>query len=136
MNVIKSQQLQSKPIHHHDSEGASIARLGSVVGGSSIVRIQLEPDGVLGLHRAYQDQYFIVVQGHGFARTEGAEPVEVEEGDVLFWKEGELHETRAGPAGLTAIVVEGKYVQTTGHRVPTTSIGSSNSNVPPKRQRS
>jgi quercetin dioxygenase-like cupin family protein len=79
---------------------------------SSIVRIQIEPDGVLGMHPAIEDQLFIVVQGNGLALSKDVDPIEIVEGDVVFWQGGEFHETRSGGDGLTAIVLEGPALGT------------------------
>lgn len=73
----------------------------------SVVVIHLEAGGVLGNHPASADQLFLIVAGSGEA-TAGEERVQLSPGVAVLWRAGQMHETRAGVDGLTAIVVEGE----------------------------
>lgn len=108
MEVIKLADLPTKAVNAYASLGARVTHLFSSANDWSVVRIQLEPGGVLGMHPADNEQLFIVVKGGGFVRVQGSEPVPVSEGDCVLWRGGEEHETRAGEEGLVAIVVEGE----------------------------
>ena len=75
-------------------------------GVSSVVRMLVEPGGVLGLHPAREHQLFIVVEGAGWVRTDSGPRVEIGAGQAAFWGPGEVHES-GSDTGMTAIVVEG-----------------------------
>jgi quercetin dioxygenase-like cupin family protein len=107
MQIIRRDDVPSRTIAAHHSQGASVAHLLGASPHTSLVRIHLAPGGVLGMHPAAEDQLFVLVRGGGTVRSEASPPVEMAEGDMAFWRRGELHETRAGPDGLTALVVEG-----------------------------
>lgn len=68
--------------------------------------MHLEPHGVLGRHAAHMDQLLMVVKGSGVVSGAEEKTVRVETGRAAFWRQGELHEARAGESGLTAIVIE------------------------------
>jgi len=108
VKLIKASNLHSTAIHEHESTGAVVSPLLGASHQVSVVRIELKPHGLLGRHQAAEDQVFIIVRGSGFVSGEDSESSKVHEGDVVFWRSGESHETRAGPDGLNAIVVEGK----------------------------
>lgn len=98
---------REKEIHDHGSRGSHVAHLLGAMSRSNLVRIRMEPEGLLGMHQASEDQLFIVIQGTGLVRSEDSEHVEIGEGDMVFWQSGEIHETASGPDGLKAIVMEG-----------------------------
>lgn len=108
MRVIESGELRSRAITEHGSSGAVVTHLASREASWSVVQIRLEPGGVLGMHPAAQDQFFFVVSGGGFVRSASSEPVPLAAGGAALWSSFEEHETRGGPEGLVAIVVEAK----------------------------
>ncbi|HSJ59108.1 MAG TPA: cupin domain-containing protein [Anaerolineae bacterium] len=73
-----------------------------------VVAMHLAPGGVIARHPAADVQLFLVVEGSG--TVSGGDPehvVAVEAGSAVVWERREEHETRAGRAGMRAIVVEG-----------------------------
>ncbi len=110
---IKTWQLtkqERRPIHAHESVGAFVTHWLSHAQVCSVVRIELRPDGILGLHPATADQLFLVAAGSGQAFAAGDDPVQLAAGSAVLWHAGERHETRAGPDGLVAIVIEGEFL--------------------------
>jgi quercetin dioxygenase-like cupin family protein len=107
MNIIRLADYKGRIIREHGSTGAQVMHLVSASDISSVVRIRLEPESVLGVHEAVGDQLFLVIEGTGMVRSRESEFARVSEGDAVQWCAGELHETRSGPEGLTALVIEG-----------------------------
>ena len=97
--------------------GRSIERFGSrgvkfspILRGADqphIACIHLEANGIIGRHEAPSDQLLLVVQGSGLVTGAESQAVRVESCCAVFWRQGEMHETRAQEKGLTAIVIEG-----------------------------
>ncbi|EZP78862.1 hypothetical protein H839_03301 [Parageobacillus genomosp. 1] len=67
--------------------------------------IYLEPNGIIGYHRAVVPQLLLVVNGEGWVRGENEIKFNVKTGDAVFWEKGEWHETTT-EKGLIAIVIE------------------------------
>lgn len=65
----------------------------------------LEPNGIIGLHKACSPQLLLVANGQGWVRGDSEDKVQVTVGDAVFWEAGEWHETKT-EAGLNAIVIE------------------------------
>jgi quercetin dioxygenase-like cupin family protein len=107
MRVIESEKLRTRAIDEHGSRGALVTHLASRRGSWSVVQMRLEPGGVLGMHPAAQDQLFFIVSGGGVVREASSEPVPLGAGSAVLLSSGEAHETRAGPEGLVAMVIEG-----------------------------
>ncbi len=101
---------KGRRIEAYDSSGVVISGLVSDPRTGLIAAISLEPEGVLGAHKAAEDQLFVVLQGYGKVSGEDVHGVEVTPGSAIFWRKGEMHGVRAGAEGLTAIVVEGERV--------------------------
>ena len=104
MRIGQLDDSQRSPITAHGSVGATVtpvAREEHV----SVVQIELEPDGVLGMHPAAIPQLFVVIAGEGTVRGADGEPRLVAAGDAVWWDAGEQHETRSG-TGLIALVIE------------------------------
>jgi quercetin dioxygenase-like cupin family protein len=99
--------LPRRPIEAHGSRNASASILGR--GDAHVVRIELGPDGLLGLHPASVPQLFVVIEGSGWVRTEHGEDEPVVAGTVVHWDAGESHETRT-EQGLVALVVEAEEI--------------------------
>jgi quercetin dioxygenase-like cupin family protein len=106
MRVVQVNQGQGIKIEVYGSVRASVVPLLKHPAVSVVV-IYLEPGGVLGNHPAAADQLFLVVAGGGQASA-GGQWHDLQPGTAVLWQMGEEHETRAGAAGLTAIVVEGE----------------------------
>jgi mannose-6-phosphate isomerase-like protein (cupin superfamily) len=105
LKVVDPDNAESREITQHGSEHASVTPLTVPAGDAHVVRIRLEPGGVLGRHAGRVDQLFVVVEGEGRAAGPDGESVPVAAGAAVYWAAGEEHETRSD-TGLTAIVVE------------------------------
>lgn len=108
MRLYRFEATAGGEISAHGSRGAVVTH---VVGSDApwhVVAIHLAPGGVLGAHPAASDQLFLVVAGSG--RFCGEEKVlhEAVPGCGAYWHKDELHETRAGVDGLSALVLEGE----------------------------
>jgi quercetin dioxygenase-like cupin family protein len=103
LRILRRAEQPGRRIEEFASRDASVSFLGR--GPASVVRIELEPGGVVGMHPATQPQLFVLVAGEGTVRAGDREPERVAAGDAVFWSAGEEHETRS-ETGLVAIVVE------------------------------
>lgn len=80
-----------------------------------MVYIHIEAQGSLGAHPAAEDQLFMVVEGEGFVSSDNQDEFLIEPGSIVFWRKGEIHQTRAGRSGLLAVVVEGEGLAASLH---------------------
>lgn len=112
MEVIAFDSADFRPITVYDSRGAGLMRLARSGDDLSVVAITLEPGGVLGRHPATADQLLVVIAGSGLVSGADAQPEPIAAGSAALWSAGELHETRAGPTGLLAVVIEGALALT------------------------
>lgn len=106
MRCFDFDKKQGRAINVFNSQGATIVHLLKHTK-AFVVTIYLEPEGMLGMHPATEDQLFLVVAGSGQAIT-GEERCRLSPGTAVLWRKGEEHETRAGKEGLTAVVLEGE----------------------------
>lgn len=106
MRCFNFDSERGRSIEAFNSRGATVVRLLRHTE-AFVVSIYLEPNGVLGMHPATEDQLFLVIAGGGQA-VAGAERCDLSPGMAVLWQSGEEHETRAGKEGLAAIVIEGE----------------------------
>lgn len=118
MRCFNFNKGNGKSIDVYSSRGATIVHLLKQTE-AFVVTIYLEPNGVLGMHPATEDQLLLVVAGGGQAIA-GRERCELAVGTAVLWQSGEEHETRASEQGLTAIVLEGEGL---GERLVRQSVG-------------
>jgi len=104
MRIDRADDLPSRPITEFESDGVSVTHVARA-DHTSVVRIELSAGGRLGMHPASCSQLFIVVEGEGTVLTNQAAPTPVSVGTIVWWKQGESHETRS-QTGLVAIVIE------------------------------
>jgi quercetin dioxygenase-like cupin family protein len=107
MRLYRFDPHAGRPVSAFGSQSAAIAHIVRAGTACSAVAIHLEPGGVLGAHPAAQEQLFLVVAGRGRFRGEEGIRHDAIPGRAAFWRQGEVHETRAGHDGLTAVVLEG-----------------------------
>ena len=117
MRVRRAEEMATRPITAFESQGASVTHIAQE-DNVSVVRIELQAGGRLGMHPAACSQLFIVVEGEGTVLSDTAAPREVAAGTSIWWQEGELHETRS-ETGLIAIVVEAESLDPATHAVGT-----------------
>lgn len=82
-----------------------LSTLAHASGEAWLNRLRLDPSGVVGKHRAAVPQLFVVVEGSGRVRVKDQE-APVEAGQAVLWEAGGEHESRAGPEGMTVVVLE------------------------------
>jgi quercetin dioxygenase-like cupin family protein len=109
LKLYSFEEHTQQPIHAYDSQNAAVTHLIESPSQCSLVCIRLGRDGVLGRHRAVQNQLFIVVEGEGYVSGESDMFVTITAGQAAFWAAGEMHTTKT-QTGLTAIVAEGADV--------------------------
>jgi len=104
MRIGSLDDSERRPITDHGSVSASVV---PVARGEhvSVVQIELEPNGVLGMHLAVVPQLFVVIAGEGTVQGGEGDPHLVAAGDAVWWDSGERHETRS-TTGLIALVIE------------------------------
>jgi mannose-6-phosphate isomerase-like protein (cupin superfamily) len=107
MRIFSFAAEDGRKLEEYQSSGVRFARiLRDVSTPASIGCMYLEPYGVIGRHPAHMDQLFLIVKGSGVVSGAGEKMVPVKAGRAVFWRQGEVHETRAGESGLVAIVIE------------------------------
>jgi quercetin dioxygenase-like cupin family protein len=104
VRIGRADDLASRSITEFGSEGASFVQVARG-DHTSVVQIELSGGGRLGMHPASCSQLFIVVEGEGVVLTDKVAPTAVSAGTIVWWKQGERHETRS-ETGLVAIVIE------------------------------
>jgi quercetin dioxygenase-like cupin family protein len=97
-----------RDIEEFGSRGAKVSPILRDAGRLYVTCIHLEANGRLGRHEATVEQLLLVVRGGAVVTGEEARPTEVGPGCAVFWRGGEMHETRANEEGLTAIVLQGE----------------------------
>jgi quercetin dioxygenase-like cupin family protein len=95
-------------IDRFQSKGARIQSILRDPHRWQVSLLRLEPGGVLGLHPASSDQLLLVIAGSGTVRTGEGESAQAGVDTLVFWIDGEEHETRAGPGGMAALIIEGE----------------------------
>lgn len=108
MKIYRFNQIQARQIDQHGSRGATFIPIIRQADGLSVVSIHLDPLGILGLHPAAADQLFLVTAGEGWVSTSDLDELAIKSGMGALWRKEEMHQTRAGNLGLTAIVIEGE----------------------------
>lgn len=68
--------------------------------------MNIEANGIVGLHQATIPQLFLVVDGEGTVTGREGKEYLIRAGYAAYWEAREWHETKT-EKGLTAIVIEG-----------------------------
>jgi quercetin dioxygenase-like cupin family protein len=97
-----------RPVERYGSQGVLFSPIVHGAEQASVGCMYLEPNGIIGRHEAAMDQLLLVVDGGATVSGAETQAVEVVPGCAVFWERGERHETRAGPGGLVAVVLEGR----------------------------
>lgn len=108
MKLFQFHPTGDRQITQYGSQGAAENHLVRRYRDAHIVCIELQPGGTLGRHAASGDQLFLIIAGGGQVSGDDGQWFPVDAGTAVLWRSGEIHETRAGPEGLTALVIEGK----------------------------
>jgi quercetin dioxygenase-like cupin family protein len=111
MKIFRFDKDVGKSITAFGSTNLSMSKIIRSSGESHIGCMHLTHGGTVGGHVAPTNQLFLVTQGEVQVRSadkvhNDTDPwMEVLEGQAVFWKEGEWHETRT-TKGATAVVIE------------------------------
>jgi len=87
-----------------------MTRMAATESGAHIGCMYLDPDGIIGYHKAVVPQLLLIIDGSGRARGSDVTEVHVEKGDAIFWEEGEYHGV-VSARGLVAIVLESETLK-------------------------
>ncbi len=105
--IFRTQKdLLGKNISNFESKNALLRLIYRNNKDLQISMIELESDGILGLHQADTDQIFILIHGSGWIRNQDSVKIAINEGDCIFWQKDEWHETSTD-IGLKALIIEG-----------------------------
>lgn len=124
MRVFSFAAVKGRHISAFGSEGATISPITKGPRSQQTAALHLEPNGVLGSHKAISDQLLIVTSGVAEVSTQTGKSTNtytLSPGDAILWRSGEVHEIRAGRDGLLGILLEGdvlsKYVAMPARRM-------------------
>ena len=124
MHVFSFSAVKGRHISAFGSKGATISPVTRGPRSQQTVALHLEPNGVLGSHKAVSDQLLIVTSGIAEVTTESGKSkisYTLSPGNAILWRSGEVHEIRAGHEGLLGIILEGdtlsKYVSMPSRRL-------------------
>jgi len=109
LKIYSFKKDEGKHVTHFDSNFI-MARIAATDDGVHIGCMYLDPDGVIGYHKAVVPQLLLIIDGSGRARGSKGNYVEVGKGDAIFWEKCEYHEV-VSSYGLTAIVMESENLQ-------------------------
>ena len=105
LQKISIHELTGRKITNFNSKDVLLYPLLIKNSPSHVVTMNIEPNGVIGLHQAMTNQLFIVLQGTGWVRGQSDELIPIKEKDWIFWSKDEWHETRS-EFGMLALVIE------------------------------
>ena len=108
MKIYRFDPQVGKEIEQFGSVKAIISRILHLEAGAVISSVYIQPEGKIGYHQAAAPQLFLLVQGEGWVRGESDGPMVVQEGQAIFWEQGEWHETGSG-TGMIAVIIEGVH---------------------------
>ncbi len=111
MEALDFSDAASRPVTAYGSSGVQGSRIGRSTGEAYVIRLRFDAGGVLGMHPAGVDQFFLVVEGSGWVRTHQQEKKqELHAGQGILWRAGEDHESGTD-LGMTVIVVQARHLQ-------------------------
>lgn len=94
-------------------DGVTISPLTATLAKGSPVQaaiFHIGPEGSIPRHAAAAPQIIVIIEGRGEVSGASGTLEAVEEGDAVFFAEGEEHETRTS-GGMVALIVEGPGLQ-------------------------
>ena len=124
MHVFSFSAIKGRHISAFGSKGATISPITKGPRSQQTVALHLEPDGLLGSHKAVSDQLLIITSGFAEGTTKSGKSkttYTLSPGSAILWRGGEVHEIRAGRDGLLGIILEGdtlaKYIAMPSRRL-------------------
>jgi quercetin dioxygenase-like cupin family protein len=106
MKIFRFDPDVGKEIEQFGSVKAIISRILHLEDEAVISSVHIQPGGKIGHHQAASPQLFLLVKGEGWIRGENDEKIAVQEGQAIFWEQGEWHES-GSESGMIAVIIEG-----------------------------
>jgi hypothetical protein len=107
MKLISQDQFKGIVITQFGSKNSKQYPILKTNGQTQVSTLNLEPEGIIGMHKAVTDQLFLIFKGNGWIRNETSERIDLKEGMGVLWEKGELHESGTD-SGMLALVIEGE----------------------------
>lgn len=105
MKIIKQANLKGSELKKFDSKNLMHYPIFKTSKPSYLSVLKLEKNGVIGFHQATSNQLMIIMKGSGWVRSNESDKISVTEGDFIYWKNGEWHETGT-ETEMTGLVFE------------------------------
>jgi quercetin dioxygenase-like cupin family protein len=106
MEIFRFDPEAGKEIEQFGSVKAIISKILHLEEEAVISSVYVQPGGKIGYHQAVTPQLFLLVQGEGWVKGEIDETLAVQEGQAIFWEQGEWHES-GSEKGMIAVIIEG-----------------------------
>jgi len=105
LEIYKFNKENGKKVEKYDSNLATYLKFIQTNEVANIGCMYIDPQGILGYHKAPIAQLFVVVQGEGWVTGEDKKRINIKVGEAAFWKKGEWH-TSGSNNGMTAILIQ------------------------------
>ncbi|TDL98521.1 cupin [Macrococcus brunensis] len=105
MKIFDLDKTNAIKVDNYNSLGFYINRITSIDSKVMINFAHLEPNGIIGSHKASVNQMLIVVSGAGWVKSDNNPFIPITKNQVIFFNAGELHETKSDN-GMTALIIE------------------------------
>jgi quercetin dioxygenase-like cupin family protein len=104
VEILSFDGQAGRPMEAFDSVGVTAQALfrGEAV---AVTVLHVAAGGEVGRHPAPVDQLLVITEGHGVVQADSGAWVSVRAGQVVLWRTGEEHTTRAID-DITAVVIE------------------------------
>jgi mannose-6-phosphate isomerase-like protein (cupin superfamily) len=107
--------MESAEPHEMEEHGSTNVFLSPVIDIDKSVTMHwmhFDPHGSVGGHTLTSPQLFLIIEGDGWVKSNGIEPIPVMAGDGVFWDMGEWQEA-GSEGGMTVILIESKVPDST-----------------------
>ena len=108
MEIYRFDPGVGREVEQFGSVKAIISKILHLEDEAVISSVYIQPGGKLGYHQAVTPQLFLLVQGEGWVKGESDGTMAVQEGQAIFWEQGEWHESGSA-TGMIAVIIEGVY---------------------------
>ena len=124
MRVFSFSAVKGRHISAFGSQGVTVTSITKGPRSQQTAALHLEPNGILGSHKAIGDKLLIITSGTADVTTKSRTSktsYTLSPGDAILWRTGEVHGIQAGRDGLLGIILEGdnlaKYVSMSPRRL-------------------
>lgn len=108
MKIFRFDSEVGSAIEQFGSVKAIISKILHLEDKALISSVHIQAGGKIGYHQAVTPQLLLVVKGEGWVRGESERKTAVQEGQAIFWEQGEWHESGSG-TGMIAVIIEGVH---------------------------